>query len=157
MLLTTNKSLLLSYVQTPGTADSRVFAASPSSACSRGARAAALPRASTATARGAKRDPDCNAKRESEKGTEIDTHMHVYLSVNTHIGFICSKTIFNDLVLPSYIHLSWTCVPEINYWQRDRIRPAQKHISSTIMLIDTRSVLSTDYYCSHGLLGPVLY
>lgn len=156
MLLTTNKSLLLSYVQTPGTADRIVFAASPSSVCSQGARAAALPLASTATAKGAKWDPGCNAKWESEKGTEILVCMCIYRWTHT-LDLFAPKTIFNDLVLPSHIHLSWTCVTEINYWQRDRIRPAWKRIPSAVMLIDTHSVFSTVYYCSHGLLGPVLY
>lgn len=97
----------------------------------------------------------CNA--QEGHGKQLRHSMPMYLLVNTHtLDLFASKTIFNYLVLPSYMHLAWTCVTEVNCWQRDRARAAWKHILSAVMFIGMCSLFSA-CYCSHDLLEPVSY
>lgn len=123
----------MSYVQTPVTADSKIFSASPFSACNWRPRTAAQPLAKTAMVREAKWDPSCdyNDKWESEEETDLFIYFCTYLWTHT-LEFIASKAISDNLVRPSYIYLSGTCVTEINYWQRDRVWTARKHSPTAV-------------------------
>lgn len=98
-------------------------------------------------------------RRQREHGKWL-RHTYACVSIGEHThtqDLFASKTIFNDLVVSSYMHLAWTCVTEINYWQRNRARAAWKHIPSAVVFIDICSLFFTVYFCSHGLLGPVSY